>query len=377
MTPPIPTCIQDSIAPSDLPPAKISREFRSLLADGARFCCAGLAGNKPELLLKPKHYTPRFKASLFETDFYFTNVCQIPELRFFVVYVVQKDAKTEQSQIFPRIFYKDLSLIWRSASHLVERDGELWIGKGDLITEVIDGEEITFSQECTTDLPLEMQTAVETILHRSAKARVDHRALGLVLRNGPSSRIAPYRDFSDPRRKAAENPRNLINRGKRVAFFRKHNDPGSLQFVKGFEPDFRDGIIEETESSSAMYGGQMLRFRILSRNRKLHYIFMAGRDHIWVIPPQATTTELSSYGVRTVDVAADDDLFVPGFEYHYWDEDEDPPALVTQIPEGFAGSPCPQDEARADASAWLNKLPIVAEFRRTVLSRRKRTSSRG
>ena len=59
---------------------------------------------------------------------------------------------------------------------------------------------------------------------------------------------------------------------------------------------------------------------------------MAGPRHAWIIPPQATTTELSTYGVRTVDVEADEDVFVPGFEYHFMDGDH----LHTQIPEPTA-----------------------------------------
>jgi hypothetical protein len=133
-------------------------------------------------------------------------------------------------------------------------------------------------------------------------------------------------------------------------------------------------VIEATESRSTMYGGQLRRFRILSVNRKIQYIFMAGSHHAWIIPPQSTTTEISSYGLRTINVQADGDLFVPGFEYHYIDEDQDPPTLVTQIPPGFAGAPCLQDEARADASAWLNRLPVITEFRKTLIKGRRRGS---
>ena len=83
-------------------------------------------------------------------------------------------------------------------------------------------------------------------------------------------------------------------------------------------------------------------------------------------PTQATTTELSSYGVRTLDVLAADDLFVPGYEYHFLDETSDPPELVTQIPEGFAGPPNPLDASRCDASPWLDRLPIVRAFRKRL-----------
>ena len=64
---------------------------------------------------------------------------------------------------------------------------------------------------------------------------------------------------------------------------------------------------------------------------------MAGPHQVWIIPPQATTRQLSSFGLRTVDVIADDDLFVPGYEYHYLDVTVDPPEFYSQIPKGFAG----------------------------------------
>ncbi len=116
-----------------------------------------------------------------------------------------------------------------------------------------------------------------------------------------------------------------------------------------------------------MYGGKLQRFRILSRNRKVQYLFIAGPKHVWIIPPQATTTELSTYGVRTIDVVADEDLFVPGYEYHYFDETADESEHFSQIPEGFAGELSEHDNDRADASAWLDPIPVIREFRRKVL----------
>ncbi len=57
------------------------------------------------------------------------------------------------------------------------------------------------------------------------------------------------------------------------------------------------------------------------------------------------TTEIMSYGVRTIDAVADEYPFIPGF--------------VGEVSE-FDGS-------RADASPWLDQLPVIQEFRRTVL----------
>ena len=73
---------------------------------------------------------------------------------------------------------------------------------------------------------------------------------------------------------------------------------------------------------------------------------------------------------------ADDDLFVPGYEYHFVDPNQDPPALYSQIPEGWAGPASELDDARADASPWLDRIPIVEAFRKKVLRPSARRSSR-
>ncbi len=289
-----------------------------------------------------------------------------------MVYVVQQRRATGKPEIYPRIFYKDGSLVWRSGSHFVYSDEGLWIGKGDVSTRVEDGEEIESSEEATTDLPLELQTALETLNRKTRSVRLDETAIGLVLRRAPHDRILPYRDFLEPRRRAAADRRNLINGGKRIAYFTCKHDPTSLKIAAGFEPDFRKGTLEVNRLTSALYGGKLKRFRILSRNRTVQYMFFSGPRHVWIVPPQATTTELSSYGVRTIDVVADEDLFLPGYEYHYVDGGEH----FSQIPPGFAGATNHRDDARADASPWLDQLPVIREFRRKVLGRRGRQPSR-
>jgi hypothetical protein len=365
----IPTRIAPSVAPADLSPAKVSRSFRQLVESGVKIRAAGEAKSDPMLLLS-SGYTPRHQIDLFDTRFYFSNVLQNPALRFFVAYVVQKRSATGRTEIFPRIFYKDLSLVWRCASHVIATDGDFWIGKGDVKVLARGGFEVTECVESTTDLPFEMQAALETLNRKMRHARMDEEAIYLVLRSAPSSRTAPYRDFTEPRRKAAADRRNLINGGRSIARFTRKNDPTSLQIVDGFEPDFTKGIIEMRQMKSAMYGGMLERFRILSRNRKIQYLFTAGPKHVWIIPPQALTTELSSYGVRTVDVVADEDLFVPGYEYHFYDESADESEHFSQIPEGFAGDLSEHDNDRADASAWLDQIPVIREFRRKVLGRK-------
>jgi hypothetical protein len=367
--PRIPIRIVPSARPSEQTPREVGREVRALLEAGYRLRPLGTVKAEPERLLRPA-YAPRHKIELFDAVYYLSNPRQNPDLRFFVAYVLPDRTATRRRTLHPRLFYKDVSLVWRSASHFARSEAGDWIGKGDVRSFVEDGEERVVSVESTTDLPLEIQTALESLLGRVRRIPRDDDAIALVLRRAPLDRIEPYDDFVQPRRRARACPRNRVNGGRPVARFRRRNDPGSLRFVAGFEPDFDGGIVEKSRSRSRLYGGRLRRFRILSRNRHIQYLFFAGPRHVWIVPPQATTAEISSYGVRTVDVEVDEDLCVPGYEYHFVDEWQDPPVLVSQIPEGFVGEPSELDGSRADASAWLDRLPVVREFRRKVLGRR-------
>jgi hypothetical protein len=76
-------------------------------------------------------------------------------------------------------------------------------------------------------------------------------------------------------------------------------------------------------------------------------------------------------------VRADDAIFLPGFEYHFVDDGVEPPELCSQIPAGFAGRQSRIDPLRADASAWIEALPIVREFRRRILGRPRGARGRG
>jgi hypothetical protein len=364
----IPRQIVWGIRPEPATARQVARRFRRRLEAGARIVPAGAARKRPRRLLRAG-YTPKHEVRLFDTTYYLTNVRQNEYLRFFVGYVVRDGPSAPGREIFPRIFYKDLSLVWRAASHYFrsEREDWIWIGKGELRYYEEDGVELESTDESTTDLPLEIQTAFENLSRRARRVPTDVAAIDLVLRRSPEDRIEAYRDFTEPRRRARANPRNLVNGGRSVARFTRKGDPSSLRFVAGFEPDFDRGILEVARSRSRLYGGRLRRFRILSSNREIQYQFMAAPRHVWIIPAQATTTELSSYGVRTIDVEADEFLFVPGFEYEAGHGPGDVAAFLPQIPAGFGGAVNAHDPSRSDASAWLEHLPVIREFRRKVL----------
>jgi hypothetical protein len=328
---------------------------------------AGTARKRPGRLFT-QGYAPRFRFELFGTQFFISTIRQNPELRFCVAYVVQPRRSGRGLEAFARIFYKDLSLIWRAASHVIyDRDGSLWIGKGAVREIRARGYSYLESIESTTDLPLEIQTALEDCSRRTKHTRADRKILPQVLRQAPTSRVEPFAEFTAPRARAAADPKQRIHGGRSIARFRRRGDPSSLEFAQGFEPDFQRGLVEKNRTKSHLYHGVLRRYRILSKNRQIQYLFIAGPKQVWIIPPQALSTELSSFGLRTIDVVADEDLFIPGYEYHHVDHEQDPPALYSQIPKGYAGEPCKDDENKADASPWLEALGVVKDFRRIVL----------
>ncbi len=355
------TAIVPSVRPSTQSPREVAAEFRALAHGGAALRPAGEARHDPQRLLKG--YAPRFKLELFDTVFYLARLRQNEMFRFFVAYL----RTSRRRVLFPRLLYKDSSLVWRCATHYILNPDELWIGKGVLKPVPGDSEGRWASAEETTNLPLEIQAALDELSRRDERIPTDHRAVRLVLRCAPDDRLDPYRDFSAPRERAWANPRNRIHGDKEVAWFERPGDPASLHFAAGFEPDLARGPLEESGIKSRLYGGPVRKLRILSVNRLIQYQFMAAPRLVWIVPPQTLTSELSSFGVRTIDVEHAEDLCVPGYEYHYLDETEDPPSLHTQIPEGFVGEQSEVDPMRADASPWLEKLPVIAEFRRRGL----------
>jgi len=368
--------IVPSVEPSPLTPAEVRREFLELTDGGARVLCVGEARRRPQRLLS-LGYAPRYKVELFNVTYYLSDVRQNADVRFFVAYLALQESARGRPSVYARLLYKDGSLLWRTASHFARSATENWIGKGDLKLVKEEGGEYWYSAEHTTDLPLELQMAVESLTRRAARVRTDRRALALVVRRCSDTRLIAYRDFTDPRRRAAANPRNLVNGGRPIARFTRANVPESLVFVPGFEPDFSPaGRIDLTHSHSRLYEGPVDRYRILSRNRRVQYLFFAAPRLAWLGYPQPLTTELSRFGVRTVDVTVPDDLVVPAMEYHYLETD-DPPVWMSQIPPGFAGPVSPDDAFRADASAWLERLSVIREFRERVLSRARGTDARG
>jgi hypothetical protein len=346
-----------SVRPERIPPAKVQQELRSLLGSNGKLILPN--GHQPRTVLRK--YPPRYLLRLFDTTFYLSRVLQNEDIRFFFAYLSQARAP---NKVFARLFYKDVSLIWRCASHYASFDTGVWIGKGAVSTVVDKGVQYLESIESTTDLPLEMQTALEAFSHRLKIIPYDEQAITIALRRAPRQRIEPYRDFIQPRLRAAQDPTKLPNKGRPLARFRRNNDPTSLRFTPGFEPDFSTGVWERAELTSSLYGGDVTRYRILSSNRLIQFSLVASKRHYFVAAVQSVDQRLSSFGVRVVDAVVDERLLLPGYDYHFLDDETDPPQLHSQIPVGFAGAPSPNDPSRADTSKWLNNVPMLKEFAR-------------
>lgn len=364
--------IESRVVPSSSPtaqsPAQVRREFRRALDAGARIVAAGSAQRNPRRLLT-RGYVPKYEVRLFDATYFLCHPRQNDDIRFFVGYLELGEKRGRARRFFARIFYKDVSLTWRSASHYVRTGSDNWIGKGDVSVVIEDEEhERVESNEATTDLPLEIQSAFETLLRRARRIPRDESAVPRILRRAPDWHIEAFSDFLGPRCRAQADRRNRVNGGRPIARFTRRGDPTSLRFARGYAPDFAAGVLEVGASKSRLYGGRLRRFRIASTNGKVQYLFIAGPRQVWIASCQATTTDLSSYGVRTIDVPIDEDVLLPAYEYHYYEDLTDPPELVSQIPPGFAGERSPLDDTRVDASPWIEKMPVIREFRRRVLS---------
>ena len=133
---------------------RVATDFKRMLATSYRLRVDGQAKRAPGRLLE-SGYTPKYEIELFGTRYFLCNQRDSEGLKVMPAYVLPAgDNKT----IYARVFYKDSSLVWRSASHFVNTDDEYWIGKGAL--RLIDkrGVKGWFSVEETTNLPLEISS---------------------------------------------------------------------------------------------------------------------------------------------------------------------------------------------------------------------------
>ena len=82
---------------------------------------------------------------------------------------------------------------------------------------------------------------------------------------------------------------------------------------------------------------------------------------------EGTTKGAVAAAAAAAEVEHAEDLCGPGYEYDFLAETVDPPLLHSQIPAGYVGRQSEVDPMRADAAPWLDKLPVIREFRRRGL----------
>src|SRR4029453_6146101 len=143
---------------------------------------------------RPRPCPPRSAPPLFDVRFSLADLREDENFRFFVAYVRQGASR----DLFPRMFCKDSSLVWRCAPHVISPPGVHWIGKGDV--KRIGATE--YSAEETTNLPYEMQASLDELSRRAERVPWDPRALRCILRRAPVGRFEAYADFIAPRRRA-------------------------------------------------------------------------------------------------------------------------------------------------------------------------------
>lgn len=344
-------------------PRAVRAEFVRRIGAGLELVCSGSLAGEPLRLLELGH-GPKSRLDLFGFQIYLTHPRQNPDLRFFVAYVVPPPRRGTRRRAYARLFYKDISLIWRAASHLFLDGDEMWIGKGDTRVDRRGEWEFEESAEWTTDLPFEMQTALEE-LNRGVPVRTDHRAPELLLQRASRQRIRAFRDFTAPRERAQREGRAVAG-DRKVVWFERLGDPSSLRILPGYEPDFASGPVERYVHGSRLYDGEIQRLRFVSTNREIQHLMFLAPEHMWMVPPQTLDRDLTSYAVRPVQPNFDEEAYVPGYEYHFEDEhsDGDDPQLHSQIPPGYVGPASDLDDSRADASAWLDEIPVLQELRR-------------
>src|SRR5690242_18449734 len=121
--PEIPCRVAASAGLAPLTPRRVEREFAARLASGAQPVCDGALRTRPAKLLA-LGYRPRARIDLFDTTYYLSAMRQNEDLRFSVGYVALPARTGEPARIHARVFYKDVSLIWRAASHFARSERE-------------------------------------------------------------------------------------------------------------------------------------------------------------------------------------------------------------------------------------------------------------
>ncbi|MCX5701739.1 MAG: methyltransferase domain-containing protein, partial [Candidatus Omnitrophica bacterium] len=293
-------------------------------------------------------FVPQYKISLNGMDYYLSKpyTSQRNGRPYFIGFLHRINPETGVEEIFARTIYKSNSQnIWRIASS--EGPGG-WIGKG-------------LEDEMTTNAPLEIQSSLEKLCLDNGK---------LEIKEGFYDDLEKRADFKSPEE---FNHTILLhgeelNGGISIGSFAETGNPESYRFQNGFEPDFNNGVIEEFNTYSPIYG-DVESYRMLSNNKQVQFVFNVDRENrVWIGAVQSVTPRFTRFGVRAdrIDIGAMEmeniegvnrpvDILMPASEYD------------TQIPKGYIGNH--KADRYYDASPFIDKIPVIKEFRQKVLEK--------
>ncbi|MDP3703201.1 MAG: cysteine peptidase family C39 domain-containing protein, partial [Candidatus Omnitrophota bacterium] len=255
----------------------------------------------------------------------------------FLAYLLHRDSTTGQPVIFVNAYYKSNSQnVWRAASH----HAGPWIGKG--------------FGEAGQMLPMELQSTFEHIV---ASQRASQ---GVYEKPGRFFDVLGF-DVQGPMVSMVVGGPNRVviaelnHAGQTNPALANHH----INFRPGYEPDFHRGVVEHFQADNPVYS-KVTSYVILSANRQVQYLFnVDGAGRVWVGGVQGTSETLIRQGVRrdNLQYVVPEELLTPAFEY------------LKQMPTGYleARNVHPRNLQYADASAFLNKISVIQEFRRHVL----------
>ena len=237
----------------------------------------------------------------------------------------------KQGNVSVRAFYRSNSQgLWRSASHAGFGG---WIGKGK-------GEE-------STNLPIPLQMA----LHSQAGHQV----------KDVSKEVANQAFYGSLEFAGHEAPEALLQQlhePQHLGGFQQnlsdgYGVPESFQFTNpGDAPNFNNADANLSYTFDHPIHGKVDANCYTSKNGEVSYMFYRdGKGRSWLAEMEKSNSPLTSWGTRAAPIEHGD-LGMPAVEYRQ------------QIPQGYAG---PQvTGSYADASAYVHKLPVVADYRKNL-----------
>ena len=237
----------------------------------------------------------------------------------------------KQGNVNVRAFYRSNSQgLWRSASHAGFGG---WIGKGK-------GEE-------STNLPIPLQMA----LHSQAGQQV--KAVSKEVANQ-----AFYGSLEFAGHEAPEALQQQLHEPQKVGSFEAklpdgHGVPESYRFTnQGDTPDFSQNPADIHYTFEHPIHGKVDANCYTSKGGNLSFMFYRdSKGRSWLAEMEKSNSPLTTWGTRS-DPVEHGDLAMPAVEYRQ------------QIPQGYAGIQV--TGSYADASAYVHKLPVVADYRRNL-----------